>query len=275
MAAGNVPQEATRIPNLPGLARFLNTWHDWHRGYRIIPNGDGSEEHHELRGQPLHEVEIGHLPRPSPGISRYDSRSRPWVLPNEDDTEPEIQRIDEEELYIPLEDRLFDDVDEGGNTTPDVAVGRALEAPANSALSPPELQELMRISERIVGLSMGFGRVRDRLNLLTGRLNSQAELVNYDWIGRVDTLQDMFSDLVSHINGTVTRQTARLQEVFFVSDQRNLNRPQRSLSARERERQRFTRVFGTVEEVENPDYQSPISSMFQVISVKLLLFGRS
>ena len=45
-----VRQEATRIPNLPGIARFLNTWHDWHRGYRIVRLEDGTSERQVLSG---------------------------------------------------------------------------------------------------------------------------------------------------------------------------------------------------------------------------------
>ncbi|KAL8738715.1 MAG: hypothetical protein Q9181_000537 [Wetmoreana brouardii] len=58
-----LPQTSTRIPHVPDQSDFIRAWHDWHRGYTILTNPDGSEQHLELEGEPLSQVAIGRLPR--------------------------------------------------------------------------------------------------------------------------------------------------------------------------------------------------------------------
>lgn len=53
----------TRIPEVPDQTEFLQSWYDYHRGYRIEKRGDGTEERVEVRGEPLRDVAPGHLPR--------------------------------------------------------------------------------------------------------------------------------------------------------------------------------------------------------------------
>lgn len=63
IAVSDIPQSSSRIPHLPDQIDFLSQWFDWHRGYRILILSDGSEQHEELKGEPLSEVSLGHLPR--------------------------------------------------------------------------------------------------------------------------------------------------------------------------------------------------------------------
>ncbi|KAL8647294.1 MAG: hypothetical protein Q9226_006492, partial [Calogaya cf. arnoldii] len=58
-----ISQSSTRIPAVPDQTNFIQQWFDWHRGYSIFTNPDGTEERRLLIGESLSEVEIGYLPR--------------------------------------------------------------------------------------------------------------------------------------------------------------------------------------------------------------------
>lgn len=102
--ASSVPQSESRIPDVPNIARFLERWFEWHRGYRII-NEDGREEHQALLGENLADIPPGYLPRslnePRESVIREGSESRPENL---GPTEP----LNENSFDIDPEDRLFD-----------------------------------------------------------------------------------------------------------------------------------------------------------------------
>lgn len=265
-----IRQEDSRIPNLPGIALFLNTWHDWHRGYREVRQEDGSLQRQELRGQSLRTVEIGQLPRPLPGTPLYDRRAIQWVLSNEPDIEVAITPTDGEEVYIPEEDRLFDSESEGAATPAQggEAVG-ALETIADpsensreadaSALSTDQTRELGDILERLRGIMRGVDRVTGRLEPFVQELSNQGD----ESTGLL-RLQERLSDVKTLLRGQANWLTTTVlqREAAATEPLRpELPRPI-SAAANEAQRQRNIRVFGTVEDVQNPDYVSPLNNMF-------------
>ncbi|KAL8706164.1 MAG: hypothetical protein Q9201_000742 [Fulgogasparrea decipioides] len=74
-----LPQSSTRIPHVPDQSDFIRAWHDWHRGYTILTNPDGSEQHIELKGEPLSHVAIGRLPQTQEQLRAHPQRVAPFI----------------------------------------------------------------------------------------------------------------------------------------------------------------------------------------------------
>ena len=304
VACSGARQEDTRIPDLPGIALFLNTWHDWQRGYRIIRLDDGSEERQELRGQPLEAVEIGNLPRPSPGFSLYDGRSVPSVLENDANFEIPPNAASAEELYIPEEDRLFDfDSDSSssiefpwqeyplqddstefpwqefplqgedttdedtteedatdqdttdGDSTDEDATDEAISETSEQGpvsidllrLTPHHLGELGNILRRLRSSNVGLERLSSRIGPFIQLLSRTSEGGD----SGIEELQYRTLDMNHYLevlagrieNALVQQQTPGAANI-------------------EAENRRMARIFGTAEDVQQPDYVSPLSSMF-------------
>lgn len=83
IAVSGTPHSNCRIPHVPDQTDFIRQWFDWHRGYTIIRNSNGTEERHILIGEPLSEVPLGHLPQtleesqPPPSQPPEPSRPQP------------------------------------------------------------------------------------------------------------------------------------------------------------------------------------------------------
>ena len=264
-----VPQETSRIPAIPGIALFVNTWHDWHRGYREIMDDNNVTERQDLQGQPLRTVEIGHLPRASPGISVVDTRAIPWVLPTDSAESPPVAAPTRyEEVYIPEEDRLFDSNSENGDTAPEIAVATGQEEvtatesnqrQSNSqSLTENQYLELGDILQRLRGLTTGLERMSSRLDPFIEQLSSQSGE------GSVTRhLQIQVNEINATLQRVATWTTESLaQQRPETQNTSRLPQPQDYDAAREAQRQRHIRLFGTVEDIQQPDYVSPITSMF-------------
>ncbi|CAO1596765.1 hypothetical protein XANCAGTX0491_000596 [Xanthoria calcicola] len=103
-----IPQSITRIPTLPDQTTFIQHWFDWHRGYSIITNPDGTEHRHVLTGESLSQVDIGYLPRTTEEIqagvvAALNARSRDPQQIIRDETHSLLNSED-----IDPEDRIFD-----------------------------------------------------------------------------------------------------------------------------------------------------------------------
>jgi hypothetical protein len=61
-ASGLRPAQ-TRVPEVPDQTEFLERWYEFHQGYRIIKNEDGSEDRVAVLGEDFRDVSPGHLPR--------------------------------------------------------------------------------------------------------------------------------------------------------------------------------------------------------------------
>lgn len=103
-----IPQSSTRIPTVPDQTTFIQQWFDWHRGYSIITNPDGTEDRRVLIGESLSQVEIGHLPRTTEEVqagveTSLNARSSNPEQNFHDETRPRlsIENVDPEE-------RIFD-----------------------------------------------------------------------------------------------------------------------------------------------------------------------
>ena len=271
VAYAGIRQEDTRIPDIPGIAAFINTWHDWHRGYRILRHEDDSEDREELEGQPLETVEIGRLPLPNPGISQSHPDAIWWVMPNEPVSEFVPDESDEE-FYVPEEDRLFDSEPEEPNEQHAATVQQRNTASASdadasepspeqadlSALNQGQLQELADIIQRLNGMTRGLEWVSSRLHpfieALPHRSEGDSGLLQLQ--NRIGDVHSLLEDQARWITNTVRLWQSQ------VSEAQNPAMPHASTAARERQRQIYTRVFGTAEDVQQPDYISPLSSMF-------------
>ncbi|KAI4282059.1 MAG: hypothetical protein L6R38_003208 [Xanthoria sp. 2 TBL-2021] len=103
-----IPQSSTRIPTVPDQTTFTQQWFDWHRGYSIITNPDGTEDRQVLIGESLSQVEIGHLPRTTEEIQAGVEASLNAQSSNpeqnvHDETRPRLSSED-----IDPEERIFD-----------------------------------------------------------------------------------------------------------------------------------------------------------------------
>ncbi|KAL8750115.1 MAG: hypothetical protein Q9199_007279 [Rusavskia elegans] len=103
-----IPQSSTRIPTVPDQTTFIQQWFDWHRGYSIVTNPDGTEDRRVLIGESLSQVEIGHLPRTTEEVqagveASLNARSSNPEQNFHDETRPRlsIENVDPEE-------RIFD-----------------------------------------------------------------------------------------------------------------------------------------------------------------------
>ncbi|KAF2150582.1 hypothetical protein K461DRAFT_280584 [Myriangium duriaei CBS 260.36] len=110
VAITNLRPAQTRLPDRPDQKEFLTTWYEFHRGYRIVTQQDGSERRVALLGEPWNQVEPGHLPRTldelRAGRLRNSADERQHIEIEEDTTQgPSI----EETL-----DSLLADAENGG-----------------------------------------------------------------------------------------------------------------------------------------------------------------
>lgn len=276
-------QEDARIPHVPDQSQFINTWHDWHRGYRIIANEGGREERQELRGQNLRHVDIGHLPIPDEDISVYDERAIPWVVSasSVEVSSTPAQRV---EIVIPEEDRLFDDepiptgesrldhqqthgsvsADQAQATRSPIVEGRV--QPPNEVLSlglnGRELSQLRSVLQRFQNLATGMNGANHRLGQFTTRLvDMNGPDVGFgDLRIQMQELQanlNRASAIANHVLADSVPASARYRRSLSSLD--NTPRPQALSTAAER----MTRVFGTREDVQRSDYVSPIGAMFE------------
>ncbi|KAL8852717.1 MAG: hypothetical protein Q9221_002477 [Calogaya cf. arnoldii] len=103
-----ISQSSTRIPAVPDQTNFIQEWFDWHRGYSIFTNPDGTEERRSLIGESLSEVEIGYLPRTTEeiqaGVEASINTQRSNLQRNVH--EETASRLSSED--IDPEDRIFD-----------------------------------------------------------------------------------------------------------------------------------------------------------------------
>ena len=252
VACSGVIQADTRIPDLPGIALFINTWHDWQRGFRIIQLDNQTQERQELRGEPLESVEIGHLPRPSPGISLYDRRSTPWVLENDANFEVPSNIASSEEVYIPDEDRLFDSDSDDSRESLELAIPATGNRDNGFVsmdflhLTAPQLIELRNILQRLRSQNVGLERLSSRIEPFVQQLSRDSE-----GDSGIEELRGHTRDLHDCLEGLTVKiaDALRLQQ-------------SPGATAREAERRRYVRLFGTAEDVQQPDYVSPLSNMF-------------
>ena len=273
VAFANLRPEDSRIPDIPAIAAFVNTWHDWHRGYRIIRSADGVEEREILLGQPLREVEIGQLPRPNPAISMYHAQAVPWVLEHEPVSDLILEESDEV-VNIPEEDRLFDSESEDH----EVAAGaqesiysrdqEAIQHIEGTEQRDPllnmttsQLREFADIIQRVNGMIRGLDWINSRLEPFAatvphrpGANTGLAGLLQLQ--SRIQGVRSLLDDQADWINDSIALWQTQAGEAQSVRTQQN------SLAHQQRRRQNYTTVFGTAEDVQRSDYISPISSMF-------------
>ncbi|KAF2420291.1 hypothetical protein EJ08DRAFT_620854, partial [Tothia fuscella] len=63
VAASGLTVSQTQIPDRPDQRAFLDRWFEFYQGYRIVRTEDGREERIAVVGEPLRDVDPGHLPR--------------------------------------------------------------------------------------------------------------------------------------------------------------------------------------------------------------------
>lgn len=138
----------TRLPESPDITDFLRQWDDWHRGFRLIVNEDGTEQRQAMVGEPLSECAHGFLPRSvdelrnglQPGdqerLERGDQPERP-IAP--------VHRPDDD-FVVPDDERLFDEEPDGPTPPPEPTMrqaaaaehGHLAELAGDYSFSPPD-----------------------------------------------------------------------------------------------------------------------------------------
>ncbi|KAJ4298274.1 hypothetical protein N0V90_006174 [Kalmusia sp. IMI 367209] len=121
LEATDPPLEAaqTQIPHIPDQSEFLERWFEFHQGYRIVRQPDGTESRIAVIGEPWKEVSPGFLPRTLDQLraGRQNDASRPENvfrrrrLSSEEETPQEIQQSIEEALDHLLEEISDDDAE--------------------------------------------------------------------------------------------------------------------------------------------------------------------
>lgn len=153
--ASQLRPSQTRIPHVPDQTHFLDTWYDFHRGYRLIHRDDGSEERVAVLGEPFRDVDPGRLPRSLDELRAGYERSaadRP-------------QHLDEQ---IPVETHPVPSLDDTLQSLLDQASADA-EADMDASAEPPPQQTPLsardspdHASLRVAGQAMQATRSRNR-----------------------------------------------------------------------------------------------------------------
>ena len=161
LAATDPPLEAaqTQIPHIPDQTEFLERWFEFHQGYRIVEQPDGSETRIAVIGEPFSEVSPGFLPRTLDQLraGRENDASRPENifgrrrLTSEEDRPQEPLQTIEDALDDLLAEVSEDEAEPG---TPVTAPQNAdmVRRPSSGGLSRP-----------LTRTEISLHRARDRL----------------------------------------------------------------------------------------------------------------
>ena len=76
IAASSFRPTDTRLPDVPDQSRFIESWFDWYRGFKIITKEDGTVQQHPLHRESLGEVPPGHLPQTMDNLDTSGDRNR-------------------------------------------------------------------------------------------------------------------------------------------------------------------------------------------------------
>lgn len=162
LVATDPPLEAaqTQIPHIPDQTDFLERWFEFHQGYRIVKQPDGTDTRIAVVGEPFSDVSPGFLPRTLNQLraGRENDASRPENvftrrrLTSEEHPSQETHQSIEEALDDLL-DQLSEDDDVAESETP---------APEqqNRDMPPTSSQGLSRPLTRT---EVQFQRARERL----------------------------------------------------------------------------------------------------------------
>lgn len=168
MAATDPPLQAaqTQIPNIPEQSEFLERWFEFHQGYRVVKQPDGSESRIAVTGEPFSEVSPGFLPRTLDQLRagrdndalRPDNVFRRRRLTSEEDRPQQVQQSIEDALDHLLQE-LSDDDQEGeeGEETP------APEPTQAHASDMPRRSSNGGLSRPLTRTEISLQRARDRL----------------------------------------------------------------------------------------------------------------
>ncbi|KAI9659404.1 MAG: hypothetical protein M1821_001662 [Bathelium mastoideum] len=115
--ASNLPAAETRIPSHPDQTEFLSRWYEFHQGYRLVKQEDGSEHRIAVLGEPFKDVSPGYLPRTTdelrsgrtPAQNPYVQASDVVVRDADDTARGEVQMNLEDALDRMLEQAEADD----------------------------------------------------------------------------------------------------------------------------------------------------------------------
>ncbi|KAF2653120.1 hypothetical protein K491DRAFT_567512, partial [Lophiostoma macrostomum CBS 122681] len=176
----------TRIPEIPDQSAFLQRWFEFHQGYRIVHDADGTERRIAVIGESFKDVSPGFLPRTLDQLragrandaQRVENRFQRRRLSSEEDRPQEPQQSIEDVL-----DSLLQEASDEEETTNE----------ATEADEEQNATSMPRPRREATGLSRPLTRVE---------------------------------------------------------------------AVAQRARERFTRVFGTREQIEQDDYESPLASVF-------------
>jgi hypothetical protein len=210
---------------------------------------DGSEQRMPVIGEPFGEVSPGFLPRTLDQLRRGvendarrpENRLRRRRLTAEEDRPAELQQSLEAALDSLIAE-ASDDETLQSSAEPVPAVARV-----SQATSTPVVQSLQ---ERLADLErMNRDRLRQQAQLVSERVTQrEAERAALREVERQQEAQER-----------ARRQAVRAANLEAYRDASSSLRGEARL---QRARERFARVFGTPEDIQQDDYESPLSTMY-------------
>jgi hypothetical protein len=300
LAATDPPLEAsqTKIPLVPDQTEFLERWKEYHQGYRLVPEPDGTEGEGNrvpILGEPLADVSPGFLPRTLTQLpagdmndaTRPENRTRRRRLTSEDQRPEEPRESiddaldsllaevseDESPLVVPARtmDRRTMDRFEAGLA--EILISRTdilpveLRLPRSESNPAGVVEDEATAAEQQTPVVLPFRR----------RPPFRVALARHVGTNPAEMLGDETTTMQQQTPGTlhdrrVRRALARrdginpdqvqtrvVPDPDSASSSENRARVERNL---QRTRDRLVRVFGSRDDVQRDDYESPLSTLY-------------
>lgn len=270
--------DLSRVPEIPDQTSWLDKWFEFRRGYRLIKRDDGSEVRQAVTGEPWKDVSPGCLPRTLAEVRAGATMScfeeelvgvrAEEELPEGEDVAPHTSLDD---FLDQMLDEADSDDDIGSPALEPPAPESSADAPIHSNLvdlviSEPSLaaQITPRPRRRLRRTEppeiVDNDRVVDALSVLGSRIDQRHGPNNRPeetLAERVDRLAASLEE-ARRVKELASRVLQQAEEDFTFLDQQH-----RQASLGQRRAQNFTRVFGTREDIEREDYESPVDGLFR------------
>jgi hypothetical protein len=248
VAASRLPTTQTRIPDTPDQTEFLSKWFEFHQGYRITQSQDGGEQRIAVIGEPLRDVDPGHLPRTLDELRA----GRLATVPFQNETRETVtsaSTVDtpQQSLDDALEELLQDAIAEDmpASSVP-VPAAVAPSVPSTNMMQPRGHAATLPSVETFLEAQSQSQAPQPSLQSTLDAEYAQAEAA-------------LVAAQQLRISRRAQAETAEAEEEVAREHLRRVRRRQITAG-------NFARVFGTREDVQSDEYVSPITSMFTRVS---------
>jgi len=234
LAATDPPMESnqTRIPEVPDQTEFTEKWFDYHRGYRIVRDGE-EEKRIEMKLEiPWRDVDPGTLPLKDHAQRSVTIRHAPSTQARQEPTVSIESALD----------ALFEDTDDN----PPVPNGHI-----QPVQQPPPARPRQGLTEADITAAQ---HAKDRLED-ADRVLAEVETLHQRLTQELATAESQLRDRTEERRVALREHRAAQQLVRVLGTQGG---------GTERDAQRMARVWGTRDEIvrQGANYISPITDMF-------------